>query len=78
MATYINDGDKEPFFDGHLYLYAGGKRNNEHYTGRVAVQVKGKDLDEFKDGKFCYPIEMLDLKAYLHEGIAYAQERETD
>ena len=71
VATYINDGDKEPFFDGHLYLYAGGKRNNEHYTGRVAVQVKGKDLDEFKDGKFCYPIEMLDLKAYLHEGIAY-------
>ena len=71
VATYINDGDKEPFFDGHLYLYAGGKRNNEHYTGRVAVQVKGKDLDEFKDGKFCNPIEMLDLKAYLHEGIAY-------
>lgn len=71
VATYINDGDKEPFFDGHLYLYAGGKRNNEHYTGRVAVQVKGKDLDEFKDGKFCYPIEMLDLKAYLHEGIVY-------
>lgn len=71
VSTYINDGDKEPFFDGHLYLYGGGKRNNEHYTGRVAVQVKGKDMGEFKDGIFSYSIEMLDLKAYLHEGIAY-------
>lgn len=71
VATYIANNDKEPFFDGHLYLYAGGKRDNDHYTGRVAAQVKGKDLGEFKDGVFSYPIEMTDLKAYLHEGIAY-------
>ena len=71
VATYIANNDKEPFFDGHLYLYAGGKRDNNHYTGRVAAQVKGKDLGEFKDGVFSYPIEMSDLKAYLHEGIAY-------
>lgn len=71
VATYIANNDKEPFFDGHLYLYAGGKRDNEHYSGRVAAQVKGKDLGEFKNGVFSYPIEITDLKAYLHEGIAY-------
>ncbi len=71
VATYIANNDKEPFFDGHLYLYANGKRDNNHYTGRVAAQVKGKNLGEFKDGVFSYPIEMTDLKAYLHEGIAY-------
>ena len=71
VATYINDGDKEPFFDGHIYLYAGGKRDNKHYTGRVAVQIKGENLGEFKDGVYSYPIEMTDLKAYLHEGIAF-------
>ena len=71
VATYITNNDKEPFFDGHLYLYGGGIRDNVHYTGRVAAQVKGKDLGEFKDGAFSYPIEMTDLKAYLHEGIAY-------
>jgi len=71
VATYIANNDKEPFFDGHLYLYANGVRDNEHYTGRVAAQVKGKDLGEFKDGVFSYPVEMTDLKAYLHEGIAY-------
>lgn len=71
VATYINMGDREPFFDGHLYLYHSGKRDNEHYTGRVAAQVKGKDLGVFKDGVFSYPIEMTALKAYLHEGVAY-------
>lgn len=71
VSTFIKDEDKEPFFDGHLYLYAGGERDNEHYTGRVAVQVKGENLGEFKDGVYSYPIEMSDLKAYLHEGIAY-------
>ncbi len=71
VGAYIPIGDREPFFDGHLYLYSGGKRDNEHYTGRVAAQVKGKDLLEFKDGVFSYPIEMTDLKAYLHEGVAY-------
>lgn len=71
VATYITNNDKEPFFDGHLYLYGGGQRDNDHYTSRVAVQVKGKDLGEFKDGVFSYPIEMTDLKAYLHEGVAF-------
>lgn len=71
VSTYLKDGDKEPFFDGHLYLYASGKRENEHYTGRVAAQVKGENLGEFKDGVYSYPIVMAALKAYLHEGIAY-------
>ena len=71
VGAYIPIGDREPFFDGHLYLYNGGKRDNDHYTGRVAAQVKGKDLLEFKDGVFSYQIEMTDLKAYLHEGVAY-------
>ena len=71
VSTFIKDGDKEPFFDGNLYLYAEGIRDNDHYTGRVAVQVKGENLGEFKDGVYSYPIEMNDLKAYLHGGIAY-------
>ena len=71
VATYLANNDKEPFFDGNLYLYQGGERDNTHYIGRVAVQVKGKDLVKFKKGVFSYPIEMTDLKAYLHEGIAF-------
>ena len=57
VATYIANNDKEPFFDGHLYLYAGGKRDNEHYSGRVAAQVKGKDLGEFKNVYSATPLK---------------------
>ena len=71
VATFVSNNDKEPFFDGHLYLYRNGKRDNSHYIGRIAVQVKGKDLGEFNDGVFSYPIEMIDLNAYLRVGIAY-------
>lgn len=71
VSTFIQDGDREPFFDGHLYLYAAGGRDNEHYTGRIAVQVKGENLGQFTNGVYSYPIEMTALKAYLHEGIAY-------
>ncbi len=71
VGAYINLGDKEPFFDGHLYLYRGGLRDNDHCIGRVAAQVKGKDLGCFNKGVFSYPIEMTALKAYLHEGVAY-------
>ena len=71
VATYLNDNDKEPFYDGSLYLYRGLRRDNPHYIGRVAVQVKGEDLGEFKDGIYSYPVEMDAIRAYLHEGIAY-------
>ena len=56
VGAYIQIGDREPFFDGHLYLYNNGLRDNEHYTGRVAAQVKGKNLVEFKDGVYSYQI----------------------
>ena len=71
VATYLNDNDKEPFYDGSLYLYRGLRRDNPHYIGRVAVQVKGENLGEFKDGIYSYPVEMDAIRAYLHEGIAY-------
>lgn len=71
VATYLNDNDKEPFYDGSLYLYRGLRRDNPHYIGRVAVQVKGEYLGEFKDGIYSYPVEMDAIRAYLHEGIAY-------
>lgn len=71
VSAFLQKNDREPFFDGHLYLYHSGKRDTIHYTGRVAVQIKGKILDEFTDGYYSYSVEMTDLKAYLPRGIAY-------
>lgn len=71
VSTFIAENDKEPFWDGHLYLYPNGVKTKENFQGRIAVQIKGKDLKDFKMGNFSYPIEITALKAYLHEGVVY-------
>lgn len=71
IHTYITENDKEPFWDGHLYLYPSGIKTKENFQGRVPVQVKGKVLKKAKTNNFSYPIDIADLKAYLHEGVIF-------
>jgi len=71
VSTFIAKNDKEPFWDGHLYLYPNGIKKNENFKGRITAQVKGKDLKEFKVKNFSHPIDMPALKAYLQEGVVY-------
>ncbi len=68
VSTYIDDDEKEPFWDGHLYLYPSGIKNKLNFQGRIAVQIKGKILKSKRDN-FSYPLEMPELRAYLHEGV---------
>ena len=44
ISQFISDNDKEPCWDGHLYLYSGDKRDKKHLLGRVPVQVKGTEV----------------------------------
>ena len=67
ISQYLDDNDKEPCWDGHLYLYSDGKRNKEHLLGRVPVQIKGVEVDEFQTKKWKFRLRKEDLKAYLHE-----------
>lgn len=67
ISQFISDNDKEPCWDGHLYLYSGGKRDKEHLLGRVPVQVKGTEVSKFQTKKWRFKLEKEDLKAYLHE-----------
>lgn len=78
VSTFINDNDREPFWDGHLYLYDGQIRDKEHFRGRVPAQVKGKTMSVIKDEGFTYPIKKVDLRAYLKEGVAYFVVQETE
>ena len=71
VSTFIVENDKEPFWDGHLYLYPNGVKTRENFQGRIAVQIKGKALNDFRMDNFNYPIEITALKAYLHEGVVY-------
>ena len=67
ISQFIADNDKEPCWDGHLYLYADGIKDKEHLQGRVPVQIKGTEVDRFVTKKWKYKLEKADLKAYLEE-----------
>lgn len=67
ISQFIADNDKEPCWDGHLYLYADGIRDKEHLQGRVPVQIKGTEVSRFVTKKWKYKLEKADLKAYLEE-----------
>ena len=67
ISQFIADNDKEPCWDGHLYLYADGIKDKEHLQGRVPVQIKGTEVDSFVTKKSKYKLEKDDLKAYLEE-----------
>lgn len=67
ISQFLDENDKEPCWDGHLYLYSDGKRDKKHLLGRVPVQIKGTEVDEFEIKNWKFTLEKDDLKAYLHE-----------
>lgn len=67
ISQYLADNDKEPCWDGHLYLYDGEGKSKEHFQGRVPIQVKGTVVERFKTKKWKFKLERADLQAYLHE-----------
>ena len=67
ISQFIADNDKEPCWDGHLYLYADGIIDKEHLQGRVPIQIKGTEVGRFVTKKWKFKLEKADLKAYLEE-----------
>lgn len=70
ISSYLDYNDKTPSWDGHLYLFS-DKKDKSHFIGRIPVQIKGTEVKQFKLNKFKFPIEVNDLKAYLHEPTVY-------
>lgn len=67
MSPFVNDGDKEPVWDGHIYIYA-DKRKKKENIRRVPVQVKGKQTNKQDLDVITFPIEVAYLKDYLDDG----------
>ena len=42
LSPYISENDKEPSWDGNIYIYGEANFSKENLLGRVPVQVKGK------------------------------------
>ena len=71
MSQYLSENDKEPTWDGHIYLYKNAHKIKDNQIGRIPVQVKGTEVFRFKRTKFKFSIKTVDLKAYLLEPTVY-------
>lgn len=69
LKAFVNSGDKEPSFDGNIYIY-----NNDQYSKdnikRVSVQVKGKGVSTRAGAKetIKYRVTVVDLNNYMKNG----------
>lgn len=74
VSTYnISQNDKEPSWDGHLYVYSKEcSQSKKDLLGRIPVQVKGKEVSEFHNKYHSFTIEMCDIRNYLNDhGVIY-------
>lgn len=67
IAPYISNNDKEPVWDGNLYLYRNAQHTNEKLIGKIPVQVKGKECKDFKTNQK-HSIEIVNLENYKRDG----------
>lgn len=67
LSPFVSDNDKEPSWDGHVYIY-GSKKSKEHLKGRIPVQVKGTEQTDLTRAEITFRMSMADLRNYLHDG----------
>jgi len=67
LDQFISENDKEPSWDGFIYVYKNSTKTKRNLDGRVAVQVKGIGNNNFSN-KITFPIEVVDLNIYLNNG----------
>lgn len=73
IQSYISDNDKEPMWDGHIYIYKeSGSEKRDDFLFRIPVQVKSKEVKRFDNKFLSYPIDIVCLKSYFNDnGIIY-------
>ena len=69
ISPYISNNDKEPCWDGNLYVYSNPDKTNASLYGRIPVQVKGKIIksNQIKE-EIKYPVSTVNLKNYKRDG----------
>lgn len=69
MKDYINDNDKEPSWDGFIYLYSSDDLKVENIQYKIPVQIKGKnDEGLLKKQRISYAVEYKHLRNYYNDG----------
>ena len=70
LSAFIADNDKEPSWDGHVYIYKNKNKKKKEIKGRVAVQIKGTENNNFSKSEISFPVLLSDLNNYLNNGGA--------
>lgn len=70
LDQYIADNDKEPSWDGFVYIYSDKSKKKEKLKGRIPVQIKGTENDDFSKEEISFPVSTADLNNYLYDGGA--------
>ena len=70
LSQYINERDKEPIWDGSIYVYKNESRKSDNFIGRIPVQVKGKMVKSniLEKDKIKYSVPTRNLEKYRDEG----------
>lgn len=71
LSQFVTENDKVPCWDGDLFLYSSSVKDKNHFIGKIPVQVKGTEVQEFIREKYKFRVDIVDLKAYLHEPTVY-------
>ena len=66
ISPFLNVGDKEPSWDGNLYLYKKESQKIEELKAKIATQIKSREGAFEKVEKFC--IKKTHLENYMKDG----------
>lgn len=67
LDQFIPDNDKEPSWDGAVYIYSNKSRRKDSLIGRMPVQVKGKETIKHPP-EITHRVQITDLENYLNDG----------
>ncbi len=69
LKADIKSGDREPTYDGHIYIYD-NKKYKKNNLKKVYVQVKAKGVTSKFNSTIKYPISVIDLSNFMRNGGA--------
>lgn len=68
LDQFIADNDKEPSWDGFVYIYRDKSKKKSNLIGRMPIQVKGKECDDHSKETISFSMTTVDLRNYLYDG----------
>lgn len=68
LDQFIADNDKEPSWDGFVYIYGDKSKKKSNLKGRMPVQVKGTEYDDHSKETISFSMTTVDLRNYLYDG----------